>query len=324
MTSEVRYHFFSISSSCQLRVKARSNNSIGTVQKQFTSGPLQIIRWANIINCHIFPGPAIIRALSEAAGDAVGALNTAVTTSISASPAASYMEDSDDIDSAQSQIDDEVDQVVPDDAQDTEEEDEEEEDVDKAYALFDSGRKPSVVSVSTTISTKTESISPQPSPSHPYSATFHEIHRYVHEDPTAGALARLGQPPFLRSLLILAEMSSAGNLMTGSYTEQCVIEARKFPHFVMGFIAQRSLNETPEDNFVTMTPGVQIGSTGDGLGQQYNTPEKVIQEAGTDVIIVGRGIYGAQDRRAMAEEYKRRGWEAYEARLSPSAQIGSR
>jgi len=112
--------------------------------------------------------------------------------------------------------------------------------------------------------------------------------------------------------------------MTGSYTEQCVIEARKFPHFVMGFIAQRSLNETPEDNFVTMTPGVQIGSTGDGLGQQYNTPEKVIQEAGTDVIIVGRGIYGAQDRRAMAEEYKRRGWEAYEARLSPSAQIGSR
>ncbi|KAG9537582.1 orotidine-5'-phosphate decarboxylase, partial [Aureobasidium melanogenum] len=31
-----------------------------TVQKQFTAGPLQIVRWANIINAHIFPGPAII------------------------------------------------------------------------------------------------------------------------------------------------------------------------------------------------------------------------------------------------------------------------
>ncbi|KEQ77630.1 orotidine-5'-phosphate decarboxylase [Aureobasidium namibiae CBS 147.97] len=166
-----------------------------TVQKQFTAGPLQIVRWANIINAHIFPGPAIITALSQAAH----------------------------------------------------------------------------------------------------------------------------KPPLLRSLLILAEMSSAGNLMTGSYTEQCVVEARKNPEFVMGFIAQRSLNEQPGDNFVTMTPGVQIGATGDGLGQQYNTPEQVIIEAGTDIIIVGRGVYGAQDKRAKAEEYRVRAWKAYEERIGPAS-----
>lgn len=284
----------------------------GTVQKQFTAGPLQIVRWANIINAHIFPGPAIITALSQAAHSAVTSLNTAVTTSISASPVPSYMDDSDEADSpalSQHEDSDDLDRLSSDD------------DTNQLSTYNDpTGRKPSVVSVSTTISTKTESISPQPTPNHlgGPSGSISAI-----SGGSAGqessALARLGEPPLLRSLLILAEMSSAGNLMTGSYTEQCVVEARKNPEFVMGFIAQRSLNEQPGDNFVTMTPGVQIGATGDGLGQQYNTPEQVIIEAGTDIIIVGRGVYGAQDKRAKAEEYRVRAWKAYEERIGPAS-----
>lgn len=284
----------------------------GTVQKQFTAGPLQIVRWANIINAHIFPGPAIITALSQAAHSAVTSLNTAVTTSISASPVPSYMDDSDEVDSpALSQHDDsdDLDRLSSDD------------DTNQLSTYNDpTGRKPSVVSVSTTISTKTESISPQPTPNHlggPSSSISAISAGSAGQEPSA--LARLGEPPLLRSLLILAEMSSAGNLMTGSYTEQCVVEARKNPEFVMGFIAQRSLNEQPGDNFVTMTPGVQIGATGDGLGQQYNTPEQVIIEAGTDIIIVGRGVYGAQDKRAKAEEYRVRAWKAYEERIGPAS-----
>lgn len=303
-----------VSHAYQTRDTRRQLTHAGTVQKQFTSGPLQIIRWANIVNAHIFPGPAIIRALSEAASGAVHALNTAVTTSISASPVPSYIEnDSDQGSPAPSARDLELEEEEEeDDGGDTEEEEDE-----QAYISFDdrNARKPSVVSVSTTISTKTESISPQPTPNHDYTPTGPSSPVLTQrEDPQAAALSRLGQPPLLRSLLLLAEMSSSGNLMTGSYTEQCVIEARKFPEFVMGFIAQRSLNETPEDNFVTMTPGVQIGSTGDGLGQQYNTPEKVIQ-TGTDIIIVGRGIYGAHNKKAAAEEYRQRAWAAYEARV---------
>lgn len=288
------------------------------MQKQFTAGPLQIVRWANIINAHIFPGPAIIRALSEAAAGASQQLNSAVTTSISSDAIPKFLgkddnggspaplgrrEGLDDMEDSYSNDDDDDD----DDLRDSDDYDNEND-----YLSEERNRKPSVVSVSTTISTKTESISPQATnyasdgPSSPVA-----LH---HSQSKSEALQRLGQPPFLRSLLLLAEMSSAGNLMTGEYTKQCVIEARKFPDFVMGFISQRSLNEKPEDNFVTMTPGVQIGSTGDGLGQQYNTPEKVIQ-TGTDVIIVGRGVYGAENKRAAAEEYRKRAWAAYEARV---------
>lgn len=218
------------------------------------------------------------------------------------SPALSHHEDSDDIDRLSS-----------------------DEDVAQLSTYQDpSGRKPSVVSVSTTISTKTESISPQPTPNHlGPSESIHSVGTGQGGQEST-ALSRLGEPPLLRSLLILAEMSSAGNLMTGAYTEQCVVEARKNPEFVMGFIAQRTLNEQPGDNFITMTPGVQIGATGDNLGQQYNTPEKVICDAGTDIIIVGRGVYGAADKRAKAEEYRVRGWKAYEQRVGAAARKASR
>ncbi|GAM87371.1 hypothetical protein ANO11243_053950 [Dothideomycetidae sp. 11243] len=161
-----------------------------TVKLQYTSGPLQIVRWANIVNAHMFPGPAIVTALRN-----------------------------------------------------------------------------------------------------------------------------LGEPPMARGLLLLAQMSSAGNMLDDSYAAKCVEAARSRPDFVLGFIAQRSLNQLPEDNFITMTPGVQIGSKGDALGQQYNTPEHVVGAMGTDVVIVGRGIYAAQDRKAAAAEYRERAWRAYEERV---------
>lgn len=138
--------------------------------------------------------------------------------------------------------------------------------------------------------------------------------------------------PLGRGLLLLAEMSTKGSLARGEYTEETVRMARANRNFVVGFIAQRRMegvglraeqNEAldPNEDFMILTPGVGLESTGDALGQQYNTPRKVVLEAGCDVIIVGRGIYGKSDTanvasaQALAERYRNEGWRAYEERL---------
>ena len=122
-----------------------------------------------------------------------------------------------------------------------------------------------------------------------------------------------------RGLLLLAEMSSKGSLATGEYTKQAVAMAQRHPDFVIGFIAGRRLiPENAEMDFITMSPGVQVSSTGDALGQQYRHPDQVVRECGSDVIIVGRGILEAPDRVEAARMYQQLGWKAYEARLQDS------
>lgn len=312
-----------------------SKNRTDTVQMQYTAGPLQIVRWANIVNAHIFPGPAIVTALAQAADDAVAAYNTSVETQISGPPVVQE-EGENDPDVPEEPL---VSANASADEQDGDclsSEDEESDDDEEETAAFseddgigdlnqptgrrmstpDGGeRKFSVVSVSTTISTKTEHISPQPTPLH-HRGLSHSLDTGDAEDTDCRKAVRaLGEPPMARALLLLAQMSSADNLMDDAYAAKCLQNARKRPDFVMGFIAQSCLNSAPGDNFITMTPGVQIGSKGDSLGQTYNSPEHVVTEKGTDVVIVGRGVYGAQDRQAAAEEYRSRAWRAYEARV---------
>ncbi|PNS17402.1 Orotidine 5'-phosphate decarboxylase [Sphaceloma murrayae] len=311
-----------------------------TVQMQYTAGPLQIARWANIVNAHIFPGPAIVTALATAADNALAAYNTSVETQISGPPV--LHEDGEEQEteeiptSAEASTAGEQDGDCLSSADEESEDDDDKE--DEAVHSEDDGigdlnsptgrrlstpdvgeRKFSVVSVSTTISTKTEQISPQPTPLHHRGLSQGLDSGATEETDVRKAVRSLGEPPMARSLLLLAQMSSAGNLMNDAYTAHCLETARKRPDFVMGFIAQSSLNAVPGDNFITMTPGVQIGSKGDALGQTYNTPEHVVTEKGTDVVIVGRGVYGAQDRKAAAEEYRSRAWKAYETRIGMSA-----
>lgn len=176
-----------------------------TVQRQYTAGPLRIADWADVVNAHIFPGPAVVRTLEAA---------------------------------------------------------------------------------------------------------------------VSGGAAYEGKS---RALLLLAEMSSEGNLMDSAYAAKCLEVARAHRGFVMGFVAQRSLNEETEgDAFLTMTPGVslppegevlRVRVQGDGLGQQYNSPRKVVLERGSDVIIVGRGIVRAADPQKEAARYQAEGWAAYLERI---------
>ncbi len=116
-----------------------------------------------------------------------------------------------------------------------------------------------------------------------------------------------------RGLLILAEMTPKGTLAKDSYTEESIEMAKAHADFVIGFITTRKLVDDPR--FINMTPGVNLESTGDALGQQFATPETVIFERQNDVIIVGRGITEAKDQLAEAKRYREAGWLAYQKRL---------
>ncbi|PCH41113.1 Orotidine 5'-phosphate decarboxylase [Wolfiporia cocos MD-104 SS10] len=140
-------------------------------------------------------------------------------------------------------------------------------------------------------------------------------------------LASVGRP-LGRGLLLLAEMSSKGNLATGAYTAEAVHMARTHRDFVVGFIAMRRMESVPtpdasvvdeDEDFLVLTPGVGLDVKGDAMGQQYRTPREVVFESGCDVIIVGRGIYGKgsdAEVQAQAERYRKEGWAAYEDRIS--------
>jgi uridine monophosphate synthetase len=120
-------------------------------------------------------------------------------------------------------------------------------------------------------------------------------------------------------LMLLAEMSSKGNLATGAYTDANVKLAKENLDFVCGFITMRRLCDEP--GLINMTPGVQLQKGSDGMGQQFKTPHSVIVENKSDIIIVGRGIYKAKNPAQAAAEYQTTGWAAYEERLRGGSKL---
>lgn len=105
-----------------------------------------------------------------------------------------------------------------------------------------------------------------------------------------------------RALLLLAEMSSRGNLCKGEYSTETVAMAARHKDFCIGFIGQHRLDGMNKDS-VLMTPGVALDAGGGKLGQQYRTPKDAIS-GGSDIIIVGRGITGSKDMVDACKRYR--------------------
>ncbi len=134
----------------------------------------------------------------------------------------------------------------------------------------------------------------------------------VHSLPGPGCLTALQEVVLKQKqgVLLLAEMSSQGNLAGTEYRNATLNMAKKFPDLVTGFIAQHALSDDP--GHIHLTPGVQFMNKQDNLGQQYQDPKQVITQQGGDIIIVGRGITAAANPAALSQEYRKIGWQAYQ------------
>ena len=116
-------------------------------------------------------------------------------------------------------------------------------------------------------------------------------------------------------VLLLAQMSSRGNLLNPQYTTQ-VVEKGKAHEGVFGFIGNGSrpeelklLRNAVGDAKMIWTPGVNL-AVGDGeMGQRYGDPAEAVA-AGSDCIIVGSGIHKAENPAQQAAEYAAASWQA--------------
>ncbi|KAJ0125054.1 orotidine 5phosphate decarboxylase [Diaporthe amygdali] len=283
-----------------------------TVQQQYVGGTARVIDWAHIVNANISAGKPMVGAMAEAAAKWRERINYEVRTSVTVGTPIS-----DGFESDIEEMDEEEDETATARAGNGQR---------KASALETrdinmmappppprdaDGRKGSIVSITTV----TQSYEPADSPR--LSKSLSDVDDIV--------FAGIEEAPLERGLLLLAQMSSSGNLMDARYTNACIEAARENKDFVMGYVAQESLNSKPDDNFIHMTPGCKLPPEGeeengediegDGMGQQYNTPSKLIGIKGTDIVIVGRGIIKAGDPQGEAERYRVRAWKAYTARL---------
>ncbi|KAL7642133.1 UNVERIFIED_CONTAM: hypothetical protein RMT77_006693 [Armadillidium vulgare] len=111
-----------------------------------------------------------------------------------------------------------------------------------------------------------------------------------------------------RGCVIIAEMSSSGNLNTPAYIEDSIKIGNSFGGFVIGYVCQSSIDV--DAGVILFTPGVSLDASSDSLGQQYVTPETAVNEKGADVVIVGRGITGSENPVERAEQYRKRCYDA--------------
>ena len=116
-------------------------------------------------------------------------------------------------------------------------------------------------------------------------------------------------------VLLLAQMSSRGNLLNPDYTDEVVAKGSAHSG-VFGFIGNGSRPEELAElrskvgkSKMIWTPGVNL-AVGDGeMGQRYGDPREAIL-AGSDCIIVGSGIHRSENPAVAAQSYASASWNA--------------
>ena len=120
-------------------------------------------------------------------------------------------------------------------------------------------------------------------------------------------------------VLLLAQMSSRGNLLEAGYTDSTLEIGTASPH-VIGYIGNgsnpdeiSSLRKKAGEGRMIWTPGVNLSAEEGVLGQRYGHPSDAIL-AGSDAVIVGSGIHKSEDPAVAAKAYGDATWAALMSR----------
>ena len=107
--------------------------------------------------------------------------------------------------------------------------------------------------------------------------------------------------------LLIAESSSDGNFIDLEYRKKVRDLGQKNKEFIMGFICQEKMSG---EDFLYFTPGVHLDKKDDEMGQRYRSVEEALVRDDCDVVIVGRGIYQANNPGETAKKYSEEGWQS--------------
>lgn len=118
------------------------------------------------------------------------------------------------------------------------------------------------------------------------------------------------------SYFIVSQGSSANNLFTPVYTDNCINISKKYNRNVTGLICQKRL--TDDDRFVYATPGVSLTEKSDNSDQRYRTIRDAIIRDNCDVVIVGRSIVASSDVKNTALLYAVEAYKCYTEKLKTS------
>lgn len=99
-------------------------------------------------------------------------------------------------------------------------------------------------------------------------------------------------------LLLVAEMSCEGNLIKKDYSDSVVSIAKNNKDFILGLVSHNKLD--CDSDLMYFTPGICLNRNNDSYGQNYRNPSAV----NTDIYIIGRSIYEANNPEDMAIRYK--------------------
>lgn len=112
-------------------------------------------------------------------------------------------------------------------------------------------------------------------------------------------------------VILIAEMSSEGNLINCDYTNATVNIARQNNPVISGLVCQKNtFKYINKYEFLTFSPGISLHDSHDKYNQKYTNVNHIKEPIG-NIWIVGRAIYNTDDVVDKTESFRKIGWKYF-------------